>query len=541
MELKQYFSVVRKWWWLMLASIILASIASLLATRNTPRIYQSRTTLMVGQALQNPNPSQSEFFTGQALAQSYSDLARREPVLRATLDALGLDWDWPVLQNMVSSRWVAGTSLLEISILDTDPQRAKILVEELTNQLILRSPAGNDPEREAERQFISTQLADLKSNIQRAQEEIKRLNTVIAEANSARAIQDARTQQAALQSQITEWQATYSQLSTLLNVGTANFLSVVELPQVPTTPVSSSTASNVIMAAMIGLALAVAAAFLLEYLDDTIRTPEDIDRTLNLAALGTIANVRGGSPGAELISTRQPRSPATEAYRVLRVNIQFSMVDRTLRTILVTSANPDEGKSTIACNLAIVMAQAGARVILVDGDLRRPTLHRIFALPNSSGLTSVLLDPDTQLPALIQASGVDNLRIMTSGPQPPNPSELLGSKRMESVIEALQQEADIIIFDSPPVLAATDGLVLSSRVDATILIIRAGRTRRSPARRAREALKTVGANTLGAVLNRLAKSEHSMYQGYYYAEDGGKRKTRRTREKSRANQGQSAS
>jgi non-specific protein-tyrosine kinase len=538
MELKQYFSVVRKWWWLMLASIILASIASLLATRNTPRIYQSRTTLMVGQALQNPNPSQSEFFTGQALAQSYSDLARREPVLRATLDALGLDWDWPVLQNMVSSRWVAGTSLLEISILDTDPQRAKILVEELTNQLILRSPAGNDPEREAERQFIGTQLADLKSNIQKSQEEIKRLNTVIAEANSARAIQDARTQQTALQSQITEWQATYSQLSTLLNVGTANFLSVVELPQVPTTPVSSSTASNVIMAAMIGLALAVAAAFLLEYLDDTIRTPEDIDRTLKLAALGTIANVRGGSLGAELISARQPRSPATEAYRALRVNIQFSMVDRTLRTILVTSANPGEGKSTIACNLAIVIAQAGARVILVDSDLRRPTLHRIFALPNSSGLTSILLDPDTQLPALIQASGVDNLRIMTSGPQPPNPSELLGSKRMESVIEALQQEADIIIFDSPPVLAATDGLVLSSRVDATILIIRAGHTRRSPARHAREALKTVGANTLGAVLNRLAKSEHSMYQGYYYAEDGEKRKTR---EKSRANQGQSAS
>ncbi len=519
MELRHYINVLLKWWWLILASMLVAAAASFLASRSTPSLYQSRTTLMVGQALQNPNPNASEFYTGQALAQSYTDLVKREPILRDTLQALGLEWDWVALQNMITSRVVPGTQLLEIAVLDTNPQRAKILVDELAHQLILRSPGGSDPESEAERQFLLAQIEDIKRNIETAQDEIRQLGGVIAKATSARTIQDARDRQATLQTQVTEWQSTYAQMLTNLNVGTTNSLSVVELAQVPTSSTGSGTATNVIMAATIGLVLAAAAAFLLEYLDDTIKTAEDVRRSVELTTLGGIPTIEGGDPSAKLISLSQPRSPTTEAYRALRTNLQYSMVDNPLRVLMITSANPQEGKSITAANLAVVMAQTGKRVVLIDSDLRRPAQHKIFSLPNKVGLTNILLDTSVHLETVLQPTEVETLRIVTSGSLPPNPSEMLGSKRMIYLIETLRQNADMVIFDCPPILAVTDALVLSSRVDGALLVINAGKTRRAQVTHTKEALKTVGAHVFGVALNRVARRKYGEYQYDYYSEE----------------------
>src|SRR5512134_822303 len=202
MELRQYFNVIFKWWWLIVIAAVIAGLAAFLGSLTTPRQYQSRATLMVGQVLQNPNPNAPEFSTAQALAQNYSELVRREPVLRGTLDTLGLPWDWAILQGMVSSRVVPGTQLFEIAVLDNQPQRAKDLAQELIQQLILQSPAGTDLQTDAERQFMLTQAEDLRTNITKAQEEIRELDNVIAAATSARQIQDARTRQESLRSQV---------------------------------------------------------------------------------------------------------------------------------------------------------------------------------------------------------------------------------------------------------------------------------------------------------------------------------------------------
>ncbi len=212
MELRQYFNVLRKWWWLIAAATAIAGVAAFLGSLTTPRQYQSRTTLMVGQALSNPNPNATEFYTVQSLAQSYGDLVRREPVLRGALEELGLNWDWGTLQSMVSSRVVPGTQLIEIVVQDIDPQRAKVLADEIVRQLIKQSPAGTDIQNDADRQFIQAQLADLKDNIKRSQEEVQQLDDVITKATSARQIQDARTRQESLRSQISSWQATYANL-----------------------------------------------------------------------------------------------------------------------------------------------------------------------------------------------------------------------------------------------------------------------------------------------------------------------------------------
>ena len=518
MELKQYFNVLRKWWWLIAASVVVAAIASLLASLSAPRSYQAHTTLMVGQALQNPNPNSGDLSMGAALAQTYSDLARREPVLRSALSSLGLDWDWTTLQGMVTSRIVPGTQLLEISVIDTDPQRAMVLVEEIANQLILQSPASANPEKDAERQFILSQIQDLKANINKGQQEIRQLDDVIVQSASARQIQDARARQATLQAQVSSWQATFAQLLSNLEQVATNSLTKVEPARMPSGPVGSGTATNVLVAAAIGLVLSVAAAFVLEYLDDSIKTSDEIQNTLKISALASITRMNTGESGKLLVTVAQPRSPEAEAYRILRMNLQFKAAARSLATIMVTSTFPQEGKSITSSNLAVVLAQGGGRIILVDADLRRPSQHQIFGLTNDTGLTTALLNPQGSLTELLQPSGVDNLTILTTGPVPPNPSELLGSKRMGEVLSALLSEADLVIFDSAPVLVASDASVLATRVDGTLLVIDAGRTRRGQAARAVQVLSSVGATLLGAVLNRAAA--HANGYGYYYDYSG---------------------
>jgi non-specific protein-tyrosine kinase len=212
-----------------------------------------------------------------------------------------------------------------------------------------------------------------------------------------------------------------------------------------------------------------------------------------------------------LIALRDPRSPAAEAYRTLRTNIQFSSLDKPLQTLLFTSTGADEGKSTTLANLAVTMAQAEQRVILVDCDLRRPTLHTLFSVANEAGLTSAILQPD-DAPLPLNETSVAGLRLLTSGPLPPRPADLLGSRRMEALIARLRAEADMVLFDTPPVIAVTDAAVLATRLDGVLLVLQAGKTRRDRAREARRLLEKVKANIVGVVLNN-AKQE--VGYGYY--------------------------
>lgn len=203
----------------------------------------------------------------------------------------------------------------------------------------------------------------------------------------------------------------------------------------------------------------------------------------------------------DLITLTNPRSPATEAYRTLRTNLTFAALDKPIETLVVTSAAPGEGKSTVLANLAVTMAQGGRRTILVDADLRRPGLHEIFGIVNDRGLTTMIVEEAVlDDPPLIDV-GVDNLWLMPSGPMPPNPADILGSRKMEEVIAALRARADVVLFDAPPIIAVTDAAVLGTKVDGVLLVVCAGRTRREHAQRARELLERVHVRIVGAVLN----------------------------------------
>jgi len=313
-------------------------------------------------------------------------------------------------------------------------------------------------------------------------------------------------------------------------------VSIVEVATTPSSPIKPNVKLNTLAAAIIGLLLAGGVALLIEYLDDTVKSPEDLAAN-GLASLGGVARFsRSKAAHENLVAGSGSQRHFSEAYRVLRTNVQFSTIDRPGQTLLVTSANPGEGKSTTAANLALVMAQAGKKVVLVDSDLRRPSVHRLFGLSNEQGLTNLLLSTQSNVNGYAQRTRFDNLAVVTSGPLPPNPSELLASRRLDSIVENLKTQADIVVFDSPPILAVTDATILASKVDGTMLVIDSGKTRSQALQRAKDALARSKTHLLGAVLNKLKRGGGGGYYHYYnyYSGDGDKKKQRRRGSKAEA-------
>lgn len=240
---------------------------------------------------------------------------------------------------------------------------------------------------------------------------------------------------------------------------------------------------------------------------------------------------RGKSPvgPANLVAHAEPKSPAAEAYRTLRTSIQFAGLDHKCRSVVVTSASPGEGKSTTVANFGIVTAQTGARVCLIDSDLRRPSLHRMFGLGNSRGLTSALLE-GLPFAEVAQPTAVAHLSVLTSGPPPPNPAELVGSNRMRDCIEAAAADFDLVLLDSPPVVSVADAIALAAFADGVVLVVQAGKVPHEVVRRAAGQIEAVKGRILGVVMNNVNLRRdgyhydyYRYYQSYYSPRDGRRR------------------
>jgi len=299
---------------------------------------------------------------------------------------------------------------------------------------------------------------------------------------------------------------------------------------VPTNPVSPQPVRSGILALVFGLVLGVGVAVLREFLDDSVKSKEDLQRVApGLPVLGLIPVVPAwkGKDAPYLVSVADPTSPAAEAYRTLRTSIQFIGLEQPMRTLQLTSANPQEGKTTTLANLAVALARSGQTVAVVCCDLRRPRIHEFFGLSNEIGFTSVLLGKVPLAGAMQEVPEQARLSVLASGPLPPNPSELLSSKRTVEVLGSLQAEYDIVLLDCPPVLPVTDALVLSGRVDATLMVAVAGATTRKEAARAVELLRQVDAPLVGAVLNGVDTegSYGYAYQYYRYEKPVGRRES----------------
>lgn len=526
MELQDYWNIARKWWGLAAACVLIASVSAYIGTLDMPRIYEATTTVMVGQSLHQADPTSQDMWISQQLAQTYSEMVKRRPILQGTAEALGLEFV-PSAEG-ISTRQVPSTQLLEISYRDTDPVRARVIADEIANQLIAQSPTGNqDAERQA---FVHERLAGLEANISRTEAELEQEQQKLEAANSARAIQHYQTNINALEQKLSGYESTYASL--LLSVkGGTNYITLVEPATTPHDPISPNVAETVMLTGAIGLTLAAVGAVLIEFLDDTVKSPEEALKLAgDLPMLGAIAAIDGDDYSDKLIAAKQLLSPITEAYRVLRTNIHFSCIDKSPETLMVTSPGPSEGKSITLANLAVVMAQSGHQVIVVDTDLRRPVQHKLFGQSNDVGFCDAVLSPTANVMSFVVATGIDNLYLMRAGSLPPNPAELLASERAAQVMDALKAQADVVLFDSPPVLVVADAAVLGSRVDGVIVVNDLGRTRRAMARRAVNELERARTHILGLVLNRMApKYGGEYYYPYHYHDyyrDGGRVKRR---------------
>ncbi len=299
----------------------------------------------------------------------------------------------------------------------------------------------------------------------------------------------------------------------------------------PLFPTKPKKKLNLALGLVLGLGLGVGITFLREYFDNTIKTHEDLENLgYNVLAnipqiemskveeklenkLSKLGPIEGKRIEARLITHLDPKSPVSEAYRTLRTNLQFSKIDKAVQTMLVTSSGPKEGKSTTSANLAIAMAQSGKKVVLIDADLRRPVVHSIFGLEKDEGVTNYLMN-DVSYDKMIKKSIMDNLYIVPSGVLPPNPSELISSQNMEKLIDRLKGDFDLIVFDTPPIIAVTDAAILSTKVDGILLVVKSGKTNYDAVMRAKSLMDNVDARILGALLNGVEVG--GMYGTYYY-------------------------
>lgn len=335
----------------------------------------------------------------------------------------------------------------------------------------------------------------------------------------------------------------------ITEAGKIGSLRVIDPAVPPGSPVKPRKALNLALGLVLGLTLGVALAFLLESLDNSVKSPEELEYNFGLPVLGLIPSIHSqefkrkkrresldevAKISATLVTRYTPRSPISEAYRTLRTNIQFSRIDSPLKTVVISSAAPSEGKSTTVANLAITTALMGVKTLLVDADLRRPVIHSLFGLDRESGMINTLVER-LSLERVIKHSGIESLDILTCGAIPPNPSEILNSQRMRDLIAELSGKYDLVLFDSPPVLTVTDTCVLGSRVEGVVLVVSSHNTDRRALHRAKALLSNVKANILGAVLNKIEISslvgsyDYYYYHYYYYFDEDGQRKQRRRR------------
>jgi len=316
---------------------------------------------------------------------------------------------------------------------------------------------------------------------------------------------------------------------------------IVEEARIPESPIKPNKRMNMMIAIVLGLGLGIGAALLIHSLDSKIRTFDDVRKFVSLPVLGTIPHIQSddmeldnleqeissakGSDKdkyeqilqqvqARLITNYSPKSSTAEAFRILRTNIISRKKNSDCTTLLITSSGPKEGKSTIQANMATALAQMDAKVILVDLDLRRPMVHTILGFEKETGMSDFLMDKTTKIEDIIKPTNIKNLDIITSGIIPPNPSELLASKRMDDALRDLKEKYDYILFDSPPVIAVTDSMVMANKVDLLILAIRVDQADKNVVRRTKELLENIKVDITGVVINGI--QPHRYYNSYEY-------------------------
>ena len=529
LELRDYLAVLRRRRTIVaVTTLATVAVALLVSFLQTP-VYQASTEVL----LRARNSEQ--LFSPETPAAVRSDPSRVATEIgvmesRSVRDAVADELGQPVEVEIQAN---GETDLVTITAESTDPDEAARIADTYAEVYIDTRLQRQVADLQATIDEVQAKVTEIGAPLDQLERGMEDLDAQIAAASLGAERQDLEAQRAGLQDRIDELaddvdsqRAPYvtqlDRLQVAIGLTQTGGAEIVSRALEPTSPVRPAPVRNAALALVVGLILGVGLAFLRDHLDDTIKTKEDLQAaTGGATVLGLIPSVPNWKDRSvsRLMSLIEPRSAAAEAYRALRTSVQFIGLDNPVKIIQFTSPNASEGKTTTLANLAVALAGAGQRVVVVCCDLRRPRVHEFLGVTNDIGFTSVLLG-DVPLSAALQASpGQGNLAVLASGPRPPNPSELLASHRVQELFHLLRAECDVMLVDSPPVLPVTDAMVVSRVVDATIVVSIANRTTRHEAHRALELLHQVGAPVVGTVLNGVEPSRVYGYgstYGYVY-------------------------
>ncbi|GAB4537234.1 MAG: hypothetical protein Fur0018_27980 [Anaerolineales bacterium] len=503
LKILDYLSPVLRWWLLMVLSTVVAGGIGYGRVRSLPPVYRAGVTLMVGGAIYDPNPSGLELEVPRRLTDMYAAIAQREPVRQSVMERLHLD-----ALPEYTAYGISNSPFLRIETTDTNPKRAQIVANALAEQLVNQSPSGQTQDSETQ-QFINEQLKKLQNDITETQDAIARNQDSLGAAESSTQILLIQQELDALETKLDSLQTNYANLLSNTSSGALNTLQIVEFASLPSRPIGPNKLLTIAAAALGGLVLSTIGAYTTEYLDDRLKTSADVMRVLHYPIVAHIPHIQhDGHPAT--FTAHKPRTPAADAIRTLRNNLGF-LADPPFQLMLVSSAMPEEGKSTVAVNLATSLGYAGYRVLLMDADLRAPTLNKILDQPNAPGLSDVLTQK-TPLHAAIIGLKPYRFDFMPRGSSWENEGELLISSDMRKTLDALQQAYDVIILDGPP-FSVPDAVVLAKRVDGLLWVTRLGISRRNIIRIMESQVAQTQIRVLGVVIN----DSHDIHTRYYHA------------------------
>ena len=533
-ELRQYWQILWRHKWIVLQAVVVVFVGTMIFTYRQAPVYRASSKILI-----NPPPSlypyaaPGQILTSQGLPYSrdlpyyinYLENYRVWLTSETMMDKIieRVKSLYPKSEEIPFSMGVSvirDTSIFAIGIESGDPELCKVAANATAQVLVEENQkmfaAGLKTASEMMQKQIQTPLEELSKLLPGSELPGKGVGTTKGEKP---------------ESQL--WQA--AQL---------NNVRIMDYAKTPHSPIKPRKKLNAMLGLLMGFMLGGGLAFLLAYLDTSVRTIEDVEKYFSWPVLGIIPRFdhadeepSGKTSPSEIepVVSKYPKSVSAEAYRTLRTNIQLSNLDHPPRFLVITSAGPLEGKSTTTLNLAVALAQRESKILLVDGDLRKSTIHKVLHLDNSTGLADSILNHGSLEAAIKRLDSVANLSVLTSGSAPSNPSELLGSSRMRSLVEQVKKEYDYVVFDTPPLMSVSDGAVLASQADGILIVISPGKLRREIARHTKELLDRIGTPVLGCVLNGVEPS-HSNYYYYYhyyhsYADSEGKETIRKRKKK----------
>lgn len=503
--------VVKRVWLIVLIVIVFLGVAWFITKRTTP-IYEATTTIFINPASFSGTDINS-IMTGDRLATTYAKMITTNTFLEGVLQQMGIEGDISIsgLGSMIKIKKVTETQLLTISVDDTDPLRATEIANTIAQALIEQNTKIQTEKSAEVKKSVEADLAIAKKSVTETQDKLE--TTGNTDTLTIFLLQDRLRN---YQSVVADLTRKYDEIKNAERKA-ATAINVVDQALVPDTPIKPRPRYNLFIAFLAGLFVSLVSVIVLEFLDPSFKKEEEVEDVLGVPVLGVVERILSSDHKQSfLVLGDNTRSSIAEELRMIKTNIRFTSPDKPLKSILITSVEPQEGKSFLSANLAEVFASSDEKVVLIDADLRKPTIHRFFGIPNARGFSDILLTGKIEGDEINTVSRRPNLRVISSGHLPPNPAELLSTNKLKLALDHFKKESDMIILDTPPTHLVTDAAILGAQVDGVIIIARLGKTNRHLLKKIKNTLSKSGVKIVGVVLNKAKKRRGYYKKGYYY-------------------------